>query len=326
MPESAAKPIDSLPAGLYSSEELLKTILNVSLTGFLFLRPLYGPDNELVDFSLDYLNPAGRRIFGISELSGTLLTRFSHVRVTGVFAFYERVFETGEAGSYSVNYQYDGLDNFFELAAERNGQLLVVSFTDTSNHDRSAVEQALRQSQSREKAARAEVDLQRQQLQNIFMEAPAMICIFTGPNHIFKLVNPPYQQLVGNRPLLGKPIAEAMPELNGQPIFELLDKVYRTGESFHAHEMLVQLDHDNSGRKMAKNYYNFIYQATHNLAGAIDGILVFAYEVTEQVLAHQQVQALNEQLESRVAERTQAVQQAQAEADRQRERLEQFFM
>ncbi len=76
--------------------------------------------------------------------------------------------------------------------------------------------------------ARAEADLQRRQLYNILIQAPAMICIFEGPTHVFKLVNPPYQQLVGERPLLGKPIAEAMPELASQPIFGLLNQVYRT--------------------------------------------------------------------------------------------------
>jgi signal transduction histidine kinase len=124
-----------------------------------------------------------------------------------------------------------------------------------------------------------------------------MICIFEGPAHTFRFVNPPYQALVGERPLLDKPIAEAMPELAGQPIFGLLDHVYQTGETFTASEMLVQLDHRNEGRpELEKRYYNFIYKARHNRQGTVDGILVFAYEVTPQVLARQQVQNLNEEL------------------------------
>src|SRR5690606_37375264 len=102
-------------------------------------------------------------------------------------------------------------------------------------------EKAIRASHDREIKARAEADLQRQQLYNIFMQAPAMICIFEGPQHVFKLVNPTYQQLVGDRALLGKPIAEAMPEMRDQPVISLLDNVYQTGEMYHAHEMMVQL-------------------------------------------------------------------------------------
>ena len=162
----------------------------------------------------------------------------------------------------------------------------------------------LQQSQAREQIALTEAERQQQQLHNIFMAAPAMICIFEGPQHVFKLVNPPYQQLVGERPLLGMPIAEAMPELIGQPIIGWLDEVYRTGKSFYAHETLVQLDHNNTGN-LGQNYYNFIYQATRDFKGDINGILVFAYEVTAQVLArqeveksHQQVQNLNEELQA----------------------------
>ncbi|KAA3439771.1 ATP-binding protein [Rufibacter hautae] len=138
--------------------------------------------------------------------------------------------------------------------------------------------------------------MQPDEVYSIFMQAPAMMCVFEGPDHVFKFVNPPYQALVGNRPLLGKPIAEAMPELKGQPIFDLLDKVYHTGEPFHAHEMQVRLFHDNSTDNLGQNYYNFIYQALRNPNGEITGILVFAYEVTAQVNAKSKVEELYEEL------------------------------
>ncbi len=228
--------------------------------------------------------------------------------------------------------------------------------------DQVRTEVRLRESQAREQAAAAAAEAQRQQLYQTFQEAPAMICVFDGPQHVFQFVNPPYQALVGNRPLVGKPIAQAMPELAGQPIFELLDQVYRTGETFRASEMLVQLDHDNLGpQALEKRYYNFIYQARHSLSGAINGIFVFAYEVTTQVLARQQVQELNEELaatneelhasneeflhansqltyaqlqlqqlnqelEARVAARTQDARAARANTERQRRQLEDLFM
>ncbi|RDV14508.1 PAS domain S-box protein [Pontibacter diazotrophicus] len=202
-------------------------------------------------------------------------------------------------------------------------------------------------------AARTEADLQREKLYNIFMQAPAMICIFEGPQHVFKLVNPPYQQLVGDRPLLGRPIAEAMPELAGQPIFGLLDRVYRTGVSVHAHEMKVQLDHENTGG-LGHNYYNFTYQPISSLAGNIEGIMVFAYEVTDFVTSRQKVeqreqalqelnkelaaankeisltqkelQNLNQKLEEQVQMRTKELQLSKAETEAQRNQLHQLFM
>ncbi|PSR56866.1 hypothetical protein AHMF7605_26885 [Adhaeribacter arboris] len=309
MLDSTAQPNASYQSlgAVFPLEELLPTLLEVSLTGVIFFKPVYNADaSEIIDLAYVMLNKAAQRMLQLPERpSQTFLQLYPHAQNTGIFAFYRDTYLAGKLDRYDVNYQYDGLDNFFQLVAQRSGEGLVVSFSDTSDHDRTAVEQALRESQAREKAAYAEADLQREQLHNTFMQAPAMICIFEGPRHVFKLVNPAYQQLVGNRPLLGKPIAEAMPELVGQPIFGLLDKVYQTGETFQAHEMLVQLDHNNSGGDLGQNYYNFIYQPTRNLAGAIDGILVFAYEVTAQVRArrqveysHQHVQELNEELQA----------------------------
>ncbi|WP_460582098.1 PAS domain-containing protein [Hymenobacter arcticus] len=345
-----------------TADELLRDTLAVSLTAINLLRPVLGPAGEISDFTLEYVNPAGQLLAGLAEQpAGTLCSLFPHAQPTGLLAFYCQVFTTGEASTYNFNYQNQGEDTFYLVAARRSGPRLVVSLSDSTNHERSAVEQALRASQAREQAARAEADLQRQQLHNVLQQAPAMICVTAGPQHVFEFVNPPYQALVGQRPLVGMPVAVAMPELAGQSIFELLDEVYQTGKTFYANEMLAQLDHENNQPEaLDKRYYNFIYQARYSLAGDIDGIFTFAYEVTAQVLARYQVQELNEELaatneellaaneefltsnaelgqaqqqlrqlnqelETRVAERTQALVLAQAETERQRQRLARFF-
>ena len=205
---------------------------------------------------------------------------------------------------------------------------------------------------------RADAEAGRRELTALFQQAPAMICILSGPDHTFELVNPPYQRLVGDRLLLGRPIREAMPELAGQPFFGLLAEVYRTGESFSAHEMLVRLDHDNSRpAALAQRYYNFTYQPRRDAQGGVNGIIVFAYDVTalvetrqrvednEHLLAttNEELQAINEELqaantelqtaqsqllelnqclETRVRERTQQFEAALGQAERQREQVE----
>ncbi len=295
MPDSADFISDT---ALFPLEELPHTILDVSLTGFILFRPVYGnATEEITDLEYVLVSTAAQRMLQLPRRPDkTFLQLYPHAVEAGIFAFYRDAFLSGEPGRYDVDYQADGLDNYYRLAAQRSGDGLVVSFTDTADHDRTEVETALRESQARERAALAEADLQRHKLHRVIMEVPAMVCISEGPTHVFKLVNPPYQQLVGDRPLIGKPIAEAIPELQGQQIYGLMDEVYRTGKSFYAHEMLVQLDHENTGGALGQSYFNFIYQATRNLAGEIDGILTFAYDVTAQIQARQQVQRLNEEL------------------------------
>lgn len=288
-----------LPADLPASEELLRVLLNISQTGLMALRPLYNAaGTTIIDLAWVHLNPAAQQMLQLPvRPTESFLTLFPTAQAAGVFGFYRDAFLSGEVARRQNNYQHDGLDGYYLLVAQRQGEVLLVSFTDTNDQPRSAMEQELRASQTRELEVRAAVELQRQQLELMLHDAPAMICVFDGPQHVFQFVNPPYQALVGDRPLVGKPIAEAMPELAGQPIFDLLDNVYQTGETFRANEMLVQLDHHNEGRmKLEKRYYNFIYQARHDPQGAINGIFVFAYEVTPQVLARQQVQDLNEEL------------------------------
>jgi hypothetical protein len=73
------------------------------------------------------------------------------------------------------------------------------------------------------------------------MQAPAGVCVLDGPNFVFELVNPPYQQLFPGRELTGEPLIEALPELKGQLIGDILKNVYETGNVFEGKELLVPL-------------------------------------------------------------------------------------
>ena len=66
---------------------------------------------------------------------------------------------------------------------------------------------------------------------HVFAHAPVGVAILRGPEHIYDFANERYRELVGGRPLLGKSIREALPELDGQGIYELLDRVFETGQS-----------------------------------------------------------------------------------------------
>jgi hypothetical protein len=81
---------------------LLHDLLAVSLAAVDLLRPLYGSDGtELVDFIVAYVNPAAQRLTGLPERPNvTIRSRFPALFTNGVFDFYRRVFETGEAGRY----------------------------------------------------------------------------------------------------------------------------------------------------------------------------------------------------------------------------------
>ncbi|SDK44028.1 PAS domain S-box-containing protein [Catalinimonas alkaloidigena] len=140
-----------------------------------------------------------------------------------------------------------------------------------------------------EQAARLEAERQGKILHDLFMHAPALICILNGPTHTFTLVNPLYQQLFPGRQLLGVPLLEALPELTGQPIEGIINQVYETGETFVGKEVPVELKRDDT-RQLVTTYFNFVYQAMRDKDENVSGILVFAFDVTEQLLARKQIE------------------------------------
>jgi PAS domain S-box-containing protein len=115
------------------------------------------------------------------------------------------------------------------------------------------------------------------------MQAPTGICILDGPQFVFELVNPHYQSFFPGRKLVGMKLLEALPELISTSIPEIIQKVFETNEPFEAHEMPVPLTRTTDG-VIEDRYFNFIYQTRHDVTGNADGIMVFAFEVTEIVL------------------------------------------
>lgn len=134
-------------------------------------------------------------------------------------------------------------------------------------------------------------------LRNVFMQTPAVICILKGPQHVYTLANKQYNEIVGNRELLGKPVREALPEFEGQGFFELLDEVYQTGKPFYGNEVPVKLD---KGRGVEDIFLNFVYEPTYDADKKVDGILVLAVEVTEQVTVRKKIEESEDALRSLV--------------------------
>ncbi|WP_324671503.1 PAS domain-containing sensor histidine kinase [Hymenobacter sp. GOD-10R] len=307
------------------SVALLDTLLDISLTAVALLRPLYADDNRLTDFAWVYLNPAGQQMLRQPEVpAASLLTLFPTAVEDGVFAKCHQAFLTGEAQRNETLYQADGPDGYFLLTTQRSGDLLVVNFTHTNYHLRTPVEQALRASQARERAARAEAERlnqeltvavqvaeraraeaerQRGELERVFEQAPIAIAVYRGPSYTIELANPTVARLWGRtrEQLLGKGLFEALPEVAGMGYEELLDGVMATGEPHVAHAM--EAHHDRNGQRETV-YWDFVYVPMYAADGRINGAMVVATEVTAQVQARRQVEHLNQALEARVQART----------------------
>ena len=125
-----------------------------------------------------------------------------------------------------------------------------------------------------------ELQQQRERLADLFQQAPAFFAVLRGPEYIFEMINPLYQELVGQRDLIGKSVREALPEAEGQGFIALLDEVYRSGKSFVGRRTPIHLARTAS-QSLEERFLDFVYQPRREADGTISGIIVLGVDVTE---------------------------------------------
>ncbi len=148
----------------------------------------------------------------------------------------------------------------------------------------SAERRAKREKMREQERVLASANAERARLKELFAQAPAAIAVLRGPDHVYESANSHYQRFVGQRDVVGKPIREALPELEGQGIFELLDEVYRSVKPFVADGLRVMLDYDGDGVP-EERFFNLVYQPIVETDGSMRGIFVQAIDVTDQIRA-----------------------------------------
>jgi len=131
---------------------------------------------------------------------------------------------------------------------------------------------------------------ERARLQAMFNQAPGFMAMLEGPEHRFVQVNQAYRELVGFRDVVGKTIADALPEAVEQGFAALLDSLYASGEAYSGVAMpfaTVATEY-----APAKEFFvDFVYQPVRDEHGAVYGIFVQGANVTDRVLAEQSMRA-----------------------------------
>ncbi|QEH38830.1 Autoinducer 2 sensor kinase/phosphatase LuxQ [Aquisphaera giovannonii] len=125
----------------------------------------------------------------------------------------------------------------------------------------------------------AEAEAERRRLEEVFRHAPSFMAVLRGPGHVFERVNDRYVELIGGRDVAGRPVREALPEIEGQGYFELLDEVYRTGEPRAFVDARVVIRRPEG---LVERTIEFVYQPIRDAAGAVSGVLVQGIDLTER--------------------------------------------
>ncbi|HEX6603853.1 MAG TPA: GAF domain-containing protein [Sphingomicrobium sp.] len=82
---------------------------------------------------------------------------------------------------------------------------------------------------------------ERERLQLMFERAPGFMALLEGEDHRFALANAAFTDLVGEGDVIGKPLAEALPELASQGLVDLLDEVAFSDQPFVGRPITLRL-------------------------------------------------------------------------------------
>ncbi len=132
-----------------------------------------------------------------------------------------------------------------------------------------------------------------------FEDAPAVIALHQGPDHRYVFVNRAYREQTDGRPMVGRTYAETFPEFVAQGYLDIFDTVYRSGKPFVANGARADTPR-RVGDPPEERYWNLVFQPIQGDDGAVDGLMSFAFEITEQVLATRQAEAARQRYDDLV--------------------------
>lgn len=133
-----------------------------------------------------------------------------------------------------------------------------------------------------------------EKFRSMIEEAPVGTCLFTGKEMKIEVANEIMLRYWDkDTSAVGKPLAEAVPELVGQPFLAILDTVFETGRAYEAKDAYAQLMSDG----VLKDYYfDFTYKPLFDAYGKVYGIMDMAVDVTERVTAQQRIEESQKQV------------------------------
>jgi two-component sensor histidine kinase len=136
-------------------------------------------------------------------------------------------------------------------------------------------------------------------LRELFMQTPSFMAVLTGPELVYALANNAYHQLIGHRQVVGKSLADALPEVVDQGFPDLLRGVMRDKAPHIGRATSVMLQRA-PGAPLEERFLDFIFQPIAGPDGESVAVFVEGSDVTDRVLGDRQQKLLLDELNHRV--------------------------
>ncbi|NTE01625.1 PAS domain-containing protein, partial [Agrobacterium tumefaciens] len=130
--------------------------------------------------------------------------------------------------------------------------------------------------------------------------SPEATAIYTDENMIIRFANEGMLEVWGKNPsVIGKPLLQALPELEGQPFLGLLQQVWRSGQTYSVSDAPV---HVIKNGKTTTEYYDYEYKALLDNDGQTWCILNTARKVSSRLEFLERIQRKEEKEQSMMEE------------------------
>ena len=136
--------------------------------------------------------------------------------------------------------------------------------------------------------ARQKIEESEQRYRTLITESTVAIALYYGADFRVQYINDIMLRYWGkDNSVIGKPLAEALPEIRDQPFLDKLAAAFQSGESYTGTEEEAILL---AGGKLQPFYFNYIYKPLRDSEGRVYAIHHMAMDVTQQVLAGKKVE------------------------------------
>jgi PAS domain S-box-containing protein len=265
------------------------------------------------DQTNSYLNKAGMEMLGFDNMEQVHRTPISELHAPEDIAFVQANVLPGVMNEG----RWSGVMNVRHL---KTGEIFPVYNNTIRIHDTVTGEPiavgAVMRDMRPEMATHKALEESEKNFRTLVMQAPVGICIIGANNLVIEMANESFLDVANKKgeDIIGKSILETFPEATSQGFDVMFNNVVKTGQPLYGKEVQVVQERNGQTRTI---YVDFTFHPLYEADGSVSRVMDVSIDVTDKVLAKKKLLESEEELQKRVAERTE-------ELERKNRELEEF--
>lgn len=188
---------------LEEKNDLLQMVFDTVTQGIFLLRPVFGENYDIIDFTYVRVNKKVKRYYGLEDLVGRRFLELNpQASKTGAFEIFKQTMLTGESKEFQVCFNRKGKDNWFKISTTRQKGMLVNSLENITQKKR------------RTKTLKDNIRFKKQ----LITTSPDIILIFNLYDEKVRFMNRDFSsspQLTKDK-IIGMPLLKIIPLLHPQ--------------------------------------------------------------------------------------------------------------